>query len=53
MAGALIGASLNDFLSELVLVFLLLVLLTRAAYKTLSKANKLYAAESEALLQDL
>jgi len=46
MAGALIGASLNDFLPEVALVVLLLALLSFTAYKTLQKACKLYKKET-------
>jgi len=49
MAGALIGANLNDFLPEVVIVVLLLVLLTLTAYKTLTKAHTLYQQESKAI----
>lgn len=46
MAGALIGADLNDFLPDIVIVVMLLVLLTYTAYKTITKANKLHEQET-------
>jgi hypothetical protein len=52
MAGALVGADLNDYLSDTLLILLLLVLLTFTAYKTLKKANKLHCEESEAIKQN-
>ena len=51
IAGALIGANLNDFLPELVLVVLLLLLLSLTAYKTLQKAMKMYHKETAAKAQ--
>lgn len=51
IAGTLIGGMLNDFLSDTVLVILLLLLLSVTAYKTLQKANALYEKESLALQQ--
>jgi hypothetical protein len=51
VAGALVGADLNDLLSDVVVVVLLLALLTLTAYTTLSKARKLYEKETEAFLQ--
>ena len=47
--GALVGAVLNDLLPDIVLVTLMVLLLTVTAQKTLSKASKLYAKESEQL----
>jgi len=52
MAGALVGADLNDLLPELVLVVLLLLLLSATAYKTLQKAHKLHEQESLVLLKE-
>eukprot|EP00523_Entomoneis_sp_CCMP467_P018377 CAMPEP_0168814932 /NCGR_PEP_ID=MMETSP0726-20121227/5937_1 /TAXON_ID=265536 /ORGANISM="Amphiprora sp., Strain CCMP467" /LENGTH=472 /DNA_ID=CAMNT_0008867125 /DNA_START=118 /DNA_END=1533 /DNA_ORIENTATION=+ len=49
MAGALVGASLNEFLPDSVLILLLLALLGLTAYKTLQKATKMYLKESEAI----
>jgi hypothetical protein len=46
MAGALIGANLNEFLPDLVIVVLLLLLLSLTAYQTLTKACSLYRKES-------
>jgi uncharacterized membrane protein YfcA len=51
MAGALVGAYLNDYMSNTLLILLLLVLLTFTAYKALKKANKLHREESEAIKQ--
>ena len=45
IGGALIGADLNEKLPEMVLLVLMLVLLTFTAFKTLSKAFKLYSEE--------
>ncbi|KAL3903135.1 MAG: hypothetical protein SGILL_010559 [Bacillariaceae sp.] len=45
--GALIGAVLNDFLPDLVLVIMMVLLLTVTAYKTLVKAHKLNQQENE------
>jgi uncharacterized membrane protein YfcA len=47
MAGALIGADLNDILPDVVLVILLFLLLSFTAYKTLQKAHKLHQEESQ------
>eukprot|EP00522_Entomoneis_paludosa_P001993 CAMPEP_0172473606 /NCGR_PEP_ID=MMETSP1065-20121228/68941_1 /TAXON_ID=265537 /ORGANISM="Amphiprora paludosa, Strain CCMP125" /LENGTH=546 /DNA_ID=CAMNT_0013231781 /DNA_START=200 /DNA_END=1840 /DNA_ORIENTATION=+ len=47
MAGTLVGANLNEFLPEIVLVLMLLILLGLTAYKTLQKATKMYHKESE------
>lgn len=47
IAGALIGAYLNDFLPEVSLVILLLLLLAVTSWKTLVKALKLYKIENE------
>ncbi|CAB9529197.1 Sulfite exporter TauE/SafE family protein [Seminavis robusta] len=47
IAGALIGADLNDLLPDTVLVVLLFVLLSATAYKTLQKAHKLHEKETE------
>jgi len=52
MAGALMGADLNDLLPELVLVVLLLLLLSATAYKTLQNAHKLHEQESLVLLKE-
>lgn len=51
MAGALIGADFNDFLPDVVLVAMLLVLLTCVAYKTLHKAHVLHEKETLELQQ--
>jgi len=51
IAGALIGADLNDVLPPQVLVVLLFLLLSLTAYKTLQKACKLHQQESEAFLK--
>lgn len=53
MFGTLVGADLNDFLPESVIVVLLLLLLTVTAYKTLVKANALYEKESIALQREM
>lgn len=50
MAGALVGADLNDWLSDVVLVVLLFLLLSATAYKTLQKAHKLHQKETEVFL---
>jgi hypothetical protein len=47
IAGALIGADLNDFLPDYAIVILLFLLLSLTAYKTLQKANKLHEKETE------
>lgn len=47
IAGALIGAGLNNVLPDTVLVVMLFLLLTTTAYKTLQKASQLHAQESE------
>lgn len=47
IGGALIGADLNEKLPEMVLLVLMLLLLTFTAYKTLSKAFKLYSEEEK------
>lgn len=47
MAGALMGAALNDFLPDLLLVVLLLILLTLTAHKTLTKAHAMYLKENQ------
>jgi len=47
LAGTIVGADLNHFLPNVVIVVLLLGLLSITAYKTLTKANKLYAQETE------
>jgi uncharacterized membrane protein YfcA len=52
MAGALIGAYLNDFLPDIVLVLLLLILLGLTAHNTLEKANKMYTKETLAMQQN-
>jgi len=52
IAGALIGAILNDVLPEIVLIMMLLVILGFTAYKTLEKAFSLYAKESLAMKRE-
>lgn len=47
IAGALIGADLNEELPEIALLVLMLLLLSVTAYKTLSKACKMYKDEDE------
>jgi uncharacterized membrane protein YfcA len=47
IAGALIGADLNDVLPDTALVVMLFLLLTTTAYKTLQKASQLHEEESE------
>jgi uncharacterized membrane protein YfcA len=47
IAGALIGADLNNFLPDYATVILLFLLLSATAYKTLQKANKLHDKETE------
>jgi len=49
IAGALMGAFLNKLLPEAVLVVSLVALLTFTAYKTLTKAVRMYKAESRAM----
>ena len=51
MAGALLGAALNDLLPELLLVISLLLLLSFTAHKTLLKARSMYMKENQAALQ--
>jgi uncharacterized membrane protein YfcA len=51
MAGALVGAELNDLLPDLVLMVMLFLLLSLTAYKTLTKAVKLHRQETEAFQQ--
>lgn len=46
MAGALVGAEVNEFLPEIVVILLLLILLSITAYKTLMKAQKMYENET-------
>ncbi|KAL3938923.1 MAG: hypothetical protein SGBAC_006266 [Bacillariaceae sp.] len=46
IAGALIGAFLNNLIPELVLAILLVALLSFTAYNTLKKATKMYQKES-------
>eukprot|EP00550_Attheya_septentrionalis_P004493 CAMPEP_0198283952 /NCGR_PEP_ID=MMETSP1449-20131203/3532_1 /TAXON_ID=420275 /ORGANISM="Attheya septentrionalis, Strain CCMP2084" /LENGTH=513 /DNA_ID=CAMNT_0043980857 /DNA_START=181 /DNA_END=1722 /DNA_ORIENTATION=+ len=46
MAGALIGADLNEMLPDVIIVVLLVILLTFIANKTLKKARDMYAKES-------
>ena len=45
--GALVGAILNDFLPDLVLIVMMVLLLTVTAYKTLVKAHKLNQNEMQ------
>mmetsp|Transcript_7424 Transcript_7424/g.16833 ORF Transcript_7424/g.16833 Transcript_7424/m.16833 type:complete len:511 (-) Transcript_7424:177-1709(-) len=49
IAGALIGADLNEELPEIALLVLMLLLLSVTAYKTLSKAFKMYREEDHNL----
>lgn len=49
IAGALIGAFLNKVLNETLLVVMLVLLLSFTAYKSLTKAMKLYKLESRHL----
>ena len=51
IAGALVGAALNDLLPELLLVFFLLLLLSLTAYKTLHKAYSMYLVENQTALR--
>ena len=50
IAGALVGAEVNDLLPDLVIILMLLALLSFTAYTTLKKANSLYAKESAEIL---
>jgi uncharacterized membrane protein YfcA len=52
MLGALIGAVLNNFLPDLVLVVTMVLLLTVTAYKTLEMAYKLNQVENEERLKN-
>lgn len=52
IAGALIGAFLNKILPEIFLTFMLVLLLSVTAYKTLGKAQKMYKAETAAMKQN-
>lgn len=47
--GALIGVMVNNVLSGLVLVILMVILLTATSYETLTKANQLHRKECEEL----
>ena len=49
IAGALVGAILNKLLPELLLIVLLVLLLSVTAQKTLTKAFKMYKAETRKL----
>lgn len=49
IAGAMIGAVLNDFFPDITLVVMLLLLLSFTAYTTLKKARTLYKEESQVL----
>ena len=51
IAGALMGAFLNKILPEQFLVFMLVLLLSGTAYKSLKKAIKMYKKESQILRQ--
>ena len=52
IAGALMGAFLNKLLPEAVLVVSLVALLSFTAYKTLTKAVRMYRAESRAMAEE-
>ena len=49
IAGALIGAFLNKVLNETLFVIMLVLLLSFTAYKSLSKATKMYKMETRQL----
>ena len=51
IAGALLGAFLNKILPEMLLTILLVILLSFTAQNSLSKAFKLYRAETRAMIQ--
>jgi uncharacterized membrane protein YfcA len=53
MAGALIGADLNDLLPDVVLVVLLFLLLSITSYKTLNTAKKMYEKESKEICHQI
>ena len=52
MAGALVGADLNDLLPDVVLVVMLFLLLSMTAHKTLQKAIKLHNEENRKIDQE-
>jgi uncharacterized membrane protein YfcA len=51
IAGAMSGAVINEFLSDVMVVLLLLVLLLFTAYKTLTKAVDLYHKETQLIME--
>jgi uncharacterized membrane protein YfcA len=46
IAGAIIGAVLNDYLSDIPLILMLLLLLSFTAFKSLAKASRMYQKET-------
>mmetsp|Transcript_18007 Transcript_18007/g.32567 ORF Transcript_18007/g.32567 Transcript_18007/m.32567 type:complete len:413 (-) Transcript_18007:281-1519(-) len=50
--GAMIGTTIYDFIPDVILVVLMILLLSITAYKTLSKANKMYEEETRELMNE-
>mmetsp|Transcript_5541 Transcript_5541/g.12077 ORF Transcript_5541/g.12077 Transcript_5541/m.12077 type:complete len:324 (+) Transcript_5541:409-1380(+) len=48
--GAMIGTTIYDFIPDVMLVTLMILLLSVTAYKTLAKANKMYEEETKELM---